>query len=103
MRPTATADGEAGDKPGRISLIAGGSRSEPNKLTGDQVHRTNETPKTAPMALKPIPGQSPKLAVTVCQCKRRKEINRSGVAWRGVKEAIVTTEEDFIINQGFDP
>lgn len=48
MRPTATADGEAGDKPGRISLIVGGSRSAPNTLTGDQVHRTNETSKRSP-------------------------------------------------------
>lgn len=48
MRPTAMADGEAGDKPGRTSLIAGGSRPEPNTLTADQVRKTNETSKWPP-------------------------------------------------------
>lgn len=99
LRPN-TADGEAGDKPGYIGLISGGSRSEPNTLTGAQ-HKRNI--KIGSKTLNPTPGQHLQSAVTECQHKRSKiSIDQLAHGALSKKPQWQPYRRGFVPNQGFD-
>lgn len=81
MHPTtATADGEAGDKPGYISLIAGASMSEPNTPTGDQCARNKRNIKNGLQGFQVNTRSASTISSDRVPAQTIKEINRSGGA-----------------------